>query len=1055
MAEPLDQLKKALADRYRIEREVGQGGMATVYLAEDVKHHRKVAVKVLRPQLAATLGPTRFLREIEIAAQLQHPHILPLLDSGETESFLYYVMPFVEGESLRDRITRKGELPVADAVRLLRDVADALSYAHARGVVHRDIKPDNVLLSGRHALVTDFGVAKAVSEATGRNQLTTAGVALGTPAYMAPEQAAADPNVDHRADIYAVGAMGYELLTGRPPFVGATPQQVLAMHVTTAPQPVTDHRASCPPLLAESIMRCLAKRPADRWQSADELLEQLESVSTPSGGTTPTQTQPTGAVRFEDPWYGHPLKVAGVFLLISVAVLGAVYFLTVQLGLPDWVPWGALILLAIGLPIMVITGLIERRRAESRLTGTWSASRETGMRRLVTWKGARRGGYLAFAGLALLAVTYTAMRLMGIGPVGTLVASGKLSAQDRLIVADFANHGPDSTLGRSVTEAFRIDIAQTPAVRVFGSSQVEDGLSRMNRDLRLPLTETVARELAVREGAKAVIVGDISPIGKGLVLSARLVSAVDGSELVAARETAQNETEVLGAIDRLSKRIRERIGESLRTIRASEPLEEVTTSSLEALRLYTEGAAASDRSDNDRAISLLRQAIALDSGFAMAWRKLAVALSNSSNSNAEAVTAATRAYQHRDRLTEIERYQTTAYYYFNVDWDPEKTIAAYRAILELRPDDQIAPNNLALILIMRRRYSDAEPIAQQAVDRGQSGTMFAQLIVSQMGQGKMKEARATIDQFFKREPTSSFPRRLLSAYFTSNQMYDSARAQLRILAQSQEQTDQSAVPRLGAAVALSQGQVAEAERQVREYMAANERRGLPQNYLVGAANLARIAVEYRKDPATGQRILEDALARYPLNKLDPLDRPYPQMASIRALLGEPAKGLALMKEYESLVPAGLRVQDALDLTDDFAASNRARGLLALAEKNPRTAIIAFRQWWNEAACPSCALSELAQAFDAAAQTDSALIAYERALNAPRGLGSGVTQSWTLARDHRRLGELYETQGEKQKALDHYTRFVELWRDADPILQPEVKDVKERMARLAGETQNKP
>ncbi len=280
MSDTVERLKAALADRYTIEHEIGAGGMATVYLAEDLKHHRKVAVKVLRPELAAAIGPERFLREIEIAAQLHHPHILPLYDSGESQGFLYYVMPYEEGQSLRDRLAREGELPITEAVRILRDVVDALSSAHEHGVVHRDIKPDNVMLSGRHALVTDFGVAKAVSEATGREQLTTAGVALGTPAYMAPEQAAAAPNIDHRADIYAVGALAYELLTGRPPFTGNTPQMILAAHVTEAPEPVTDHRPAVPPVMAQLVMRCLEKKPADRWQTTDELLAQLEGLIT-------------------------------------------------------------------------------------------------------------------------------------------------------------------------------------------------------------------------------------------------------------------------------------------------------------------------------------------------------------------------------------------------------------------------------------------------------------------------------------------------------------------------------------------------------------------------------------------------------------------------------------------------------------------------------------------------------------------------------------------------------------------------------------------------------
>src|SRR5215211_817979 len=231
MPSAFERVSGALSSTYRIERELGSGGMATVYLAEDLRHHRPVAVKVLRPELAATLGPERFLQEIETAARLQHPHILPVHDSGEAGGFLYYVMPYVEGESLRTRVARHGELPIHDAVKILLEVTDALAYAHEHGVVHRDIKPDNVMLSGRHALVMDFGVAKAVSEATGRQQLTTAGVALGTPAYMAPEQAAGESKIDQRADIYALGIVGYELIVGHPPFTGRPSQEILAAHV--------------------------------------------------------------------------------------------------------------------------------------------------------------------------------------------------------------------------------------------------------------------------------------------------------------------------------------------------------------------------------------------------------------------------------------------------------------------------------------------------------------------------------------------------------------------------------------------------------------------------------------------------------------------------------------------------------------------------------------------------------------------------------------------------------------------------------------------------------
>jgi serine/threonine-protein kinase len=338
MTDVTPRLAAALADRYRIERELGQGGMATVYLAHDLRHNRKVALKVMRPELAATMGSQRFLREVQTAAQLQHPHILPLHDSGETDGFLWFVMPYVEGESLRTRLARQGELPVGEAVRLLRDVADALAHAHTRGVVHRDIKPDNILLSGRHAMVTDFGVAKAVDEATGRNTLTTAGVALGTPTYMAPEQAAADPHVDHRADIYALGVVAYELLTGTPPFTGSSPQQVLAAHVTQAPKPVTEQRATVPPAVAATIMRCLAKKPADRWQSADELLQQLEGFATPTGGSTPVDTRPVTAVPAAAGRSGRRTWLAAGTVLGVLAVVGAVLAVRGGRGGPNGAP---------------------------------------------------------------------------------------------------------------------------------------------------------------------------------------------------------------------------------------------------------------------------------------------------------------------------------------------------------------------------------------------------------------------------------------------------------------------------------------------------------------------------------------------------------------------------------------------------------------------------------------------------------------------------------------------------------------------------------------------
>ncbi|MBA3655875.1 MAG: protein kinase [Gemmatimonadaceae bacterium] len=319
MAELRDQLQETLGSQYVLEQELGGGGMSRVFVAHEASLGRKVVVKVLPPDMAASVSIDRFRREIQLAAQLQHPHIVPLLNAGETQGLPYFTMPFVKGESLRAKLARGGELPLSEAVRILREVAAALSYAHENHVVHRDIKPENILISGGSAMVTDFGVAKAVSASSGGRQgqsLTSLGVALGTPAYMAPEQATADPNTDHRADIYALGVVAYEMLTGATPFSGRSPQAMLAAHVTESPDNVTKRRATIPPLLANLVMCCLEKRAADRPQTAADVVHELDALSTPSGGMTPTSLHPAAAKR------GIPKAVTiGAAALVAAAII--------------------------------------------------------------------------------------------------------------------------------------------------------------------------------------------------------------------------------------------------------------------------------------------------------------------------------------------------------------------------------------------------------------------------------------------------------------------------------------------------------------------------------------------------------------------------------------------------------------------------------------------------------------------------------------------------------------------------------------------------------------
>ena len=284
MSDPFrDALQAALAPSYELGRELTGGGMSRVFVATERALGRTVVVKVLSPELSAGVNRDRFRREIQLAALLQHLHVVPLLSAGEHGQLLYYTMPFIEGESLRARLAAAGRLPVRDVARVMHDVVDALAYAHRRGVVHRDIKPGNILMHGMHALVTDFGVAKALSAALPHSGTTSVGVAMGTPAYMAPEQLAADPAADHRVDLYAIGLVAYELLTGSSPFIAASPRETMAAQLTRVPDPLHLVRPDVPPELSAIVMRCLEKSPEARYDSAAALLAALDGTDVASG----------------------------------------------------------------------------------------------------------------------------------------------------------------------------------------------------------------------------------------------------------------------------------------------------------------------------------------------------------------------------------------------------------------------------------------------------------------------------------------------------------------------------------------------------------------------------------------------------------------------------------------------------------------------------------------------------------------------------------------------------------------------------------------------------
>jgi eukaryotic-like serine/threonine-protein kinase len=1015
--------------------------MSRVFAAQDVRLGRAVVVKVLPPEMTASVNEDRFEREIHLAAKLQHPHIVPLLSAGVAGDLLYYVMPHIEGESLRERLARERELPIPETLRILRDVCNALAYAHGRGIVHRDVKPANVLLSGKYALVTDFGVAKAVAESTGGTTLTSMGVALGTPAYMAPEQASADPTTDHRADLYAVGVMGYEMLTGRPPFTAASPQAVLAAHLTVPPEPVTLQRDSVPPPLAALVMGCLAKHPADRPQTAEELVAQLEAMATPTAGFTPTGGQePISSGTAAAIRRAHPARVACLFALASAGVLALVSLLVRLLGLPDWAFAVAVGLLAAGLPIMLWTGVIERRRAIARATGRTPVP--SGVQRWFTWRRALLGGVSAFGVLGLGTAVYMAMRLLGIGPVGTLVASGVLAKRDRLVLADFENRTADTTLGRSVGEAFRVDLTQSPVVRLLDAAAVGDALRRMGRDPRAGLDLAVARELAQREGAKAVVHGKIDPVGRGYVLTAELLGAADGAELLAVRETARDDGAIIDAVDRLSKRLRERIGESLKTIRASEPLERVTTGSLEALRKYSEGVRQADAGDFGQAVTTFREAVTLDAGFAMAYRKLAVVLHNTFAAPSQIAAAASKAFQYRDRLPPAERYLASAFYYDVVEHDHTRVESAYRSLLALAPDQDIALNNLAQLLNSERRFAEAESLALRADALTLSPPTWFNTLTAQVGQGKSAEVEKTLAEFAERAPRHRAYLYFRTFFAGSRRAYDSVEVHaLRLLNRDKDLPRQALALAFWFAAQEVRGKLAAAEQAIRGAMTVDEQRGLPGSYVADAVSLAWLELRFRNRPSAARAAVEEALRRYPLGKMAAGDRPYSDLAFFYASAGQVDRAKALLGEYATSVPEQFRRADSV--------RHAAQGAIALAEGRVQDAIMDYRAWFDSSGCATCGLYELGTAFERAKQPDSALAAYERAVSTP-GWYRWQDEEATLASLYKRLGELYEQRGDVAQARDYYGRFVNLWRTADPELQPVVSDIRARLARLAGE-----
>lgn len=721
--------------------------------------------------------------------------------------------------------------------------------------------------------------------------------------------------------------------------------------------------------------------------------------------------------------------VAGLYMAFSWLVLQVTQTLSEGLALPGWVVPFALILLAIGLPVMLGTAFIQRglrtRTSTARTTRGW------------TWKRAVLGGLGGFGGLALVGIAWAIMRSLGIGPAATLVSRGVLEERDVIVLTDFENQTDDPVLGSVVTEALRVDLSQSPAVRIAEAGFLGPALTRMERSPDERITRELGRELGEREGLKAVVSGEVARVGAGYQLTARLETPVDGAILVAHRESAGDSTELLDAIDALSTRLRERIGEPLRSLASTPPLQQVTTADLAALRSYSE-AVQLPQAEYSQRIRLLEEAIRQDSTFAYAWRGLAIAYQNHDYAPSRALAASTRAFELRDGLTAAERDQVEAAYYYQVRREPRQAIAALESAVARDPGDFRAITNLG---VFNRRAGEPEAALEwysRALEIDSTHAiplMNAPLASFELGD--FDRAQDAIDRLYR---FGHFPYGQLLHAFSELVRRDYAEAE-RVLAPVPAELGGNPymlglVTRELARVTAPLGRLTEYRARMDRAIELQAGAGVAQEALrlSAVAALAEALAFGRPD----RSVVDAALDRFPLTDMDPIERPYLYLAGVYAQLGYPAEAAALVDEFDAVTPAafayGYRFR-----------RNRALGYIALAERRYDDAIAAFRA----SATPEQApwdLAGLARTFDAAGQRDSARVYYEEYLEELEFLRMESDQFY-LAAFLERLAELEDEAGELRDAARYYAELSELWSRADPELRPRVMRAQERLEAI--------
>jgi DNA-binding SARP family transcriptional activator len=671
------------------------------------------------------------------------------------------------------------------------------------------------------------------------------------------------------------------------------------------------------------------------------------------------------------------------------------------------------------------------------------------------WRRMRMKGGYALATFTLLVGALMALRAAGVGPFATLLSAGRLGPNELVLVADFETTGPDSALSGPLAQMMRSGLSQSRVIEIVQLSRVAEALKRMARapDSRIPLP--LALEVAQREGIKAVVGGALTPLpnGSGYLLSTRLVLASTGDDLASFQETADRPKDVVAAVDRLSRKLRVRIGESLRSVRADPALADVTTASLDALKKYTEALQVNATGNYSRAIALLEDAIALDSNFAMAYRQLVVSMNNSRGSkfgiggeqtspSARILTLTKRLYQLRDRLPERERLQTIA-----LNLDRAQARATYEMLLNKFPRTPGAGNFYATsYLLNAHEFARAESVYAAVIAVDTSVPLpFSNIVTAQIAQGKLADARRSVERLERRFPNHPFGAQARARLQYALGQIDSSESSLRDLASSSSQQDQLYARNRLTAYAVIRGQVAKVRPQLDEARALVTATGGQPLPLQDTMTVAQIQLVFFNRREVAARMLDRALRGAPRDSLlEAQDAPYLRAASLYALAGHADKARAALALYDrDVIDTALRRLDKRERQWVTAHIDLAEGRARIAAAEFRQADFPGR---HSGLCGVCTDPDVGRAFDRARMPDSAIAVFEHFVNAP-SVSREFADAWNLHWILRRLGELYEARGDREAAAKYYHKFVELWKDADPELQPAVEDVRQRLKRL--------